>query len=368
MSSLSTGTTTDFEMIKTWDTRFNKQIEDIVKIRFEDNRTLLRKELYNIDSYDMIYDFIDKCVNFFNDFDNEYITEKEKIQNEIKRNKDLELKKINEEIENQPPNLIFIDNYSKNVKKCTKCLLLLNVKHFYFKNKDVKESDYDLNNEDEYISYLNKKYRPNCKKCCNEITKKHKETIKLNPNHNKLECKECKNLYNTNNFFKDESTKNYLHICKDCYIVKNKLENNQNQCSECFKILHITNFHSRSNNTHRKECKECRNFNLRQNRKTEYINCEFCKKTVSKNNLKSHQNTKSCLEKQYIKIERKKGINPRSKIVIQLNKDTNKEMNRYNSITEASKKSGIERTNIDKCCKGINKTAGGFFWKFEDVF
>jgi hypothetical protein len=368
MSSLSTGTTTDFQIIKTWDTRFNKQIEDIVKIRFEDTRVLLRKELYNIDSYDMIYNFIDKCAKFFNDLDIQYISEKENINNEIQKNKELELKKIKEEIENQLPNLIFIDNYSKTVKKCTKCLLLLNTKHFYFRDKDVKESDYDLNKEDEYMSFLNKKYRHSCKKCCNESSKKHKETIKINPNYNKIECKCCKNVYNKNNFFKDNLNENYLTICKNCYIVKNKLENNPKQCSECFKILDITNFHYRSNNAYRKECKECRNFNLRHNRKTEYIKCEFCEKTVSKNNLKSHQNTKICLEKQGLKVKRKETINPRSKTVIQLNKDTLKEINKYNSITEASKQTGISRTNIDKCCRKINGTAGGFIWKTDDVF
>ena len=33
------------------------------------------------------------------------------------------------------------------------------------------------------------------------------------------------------------------------------------------------------------------------------VNCEFCDKSVSRNNLKKHQNTKKCLLKHKFKIE-----------------------------------------------------------------
>lgn len=36
----------------------------------------------------------------------------------------------------------------------------------------------------------------------------------------------------------------------------------------------------------------------------------------------------------------------------------------FNSINEASIETGIDRTVIGKCCKGIRKTAGGFKWQY----
>lgn len=40
----------------------------------------------------------------------------------------------------------------------------------------------------------------------------------------------------------------------------------------------------------------------------------------------------------------------------------------YESVTEASKKTGIDRANISACCRGKLKTAGGFHWMYYDVF
>ena len=45
---LSGSTSSDFVMKKFWYTKFNKQIEDAIKINFYDERLLLRKELYDI--------------------------------------------------------------------------------------------------------------------------------------------------------------------------------------------------------------------------------------------------------------------------------------------------------------------------------
>lgn len=38
----------------------------------------------------------------------------------------------------------------------------------------------------------------------------------------------------------------------------------------------------------------------------------------------------------------------------------------YDSLTEAAEEVGLTRHAISKACLGINKTAGGFKWKFED--
>ena len=36
----------------------------------------------------------------------------------------------------------------------------------------------------------------------------------------------------------------------------------------------------------------------------------------------------------------------------------------YKSINEASRKTGIDASSISKACKGKNKTAGGYHWKY----
>ena len=53
------------------------------------------------------------------------------------------------------------------------------------------------------------------------------------------------------------------------------------------------------------------------------------------------------------------------KPVLQLDKNGNV-INEYDSQTEASKKTGVDRSNLGKCCRGEQKTAGGFVWKFKN--
>lgn len=38
-------------------------------------------------------------------------------------------------------------------------------------------------------------------------------------------------------------------------------------------------------------------------------------------------------------------------------------INEYNTITEASVSTGVNNSNINECCKGVRKTAGGYIWK-----
>lgn len=52
------------------------------------------------------------------------------------------------------------------------------------------------------------------------------------------------------------------------------------------------------------------------------------------------------------------------KVVIQYDKNLI-ELNRFNSIKEASEKTGIYSANICSCCKGRDITAGGFIWRYE---
>ncbi len=59
-----------------------------------------------------------------------------------------------------------------------------------------------------------------------------------------------------------------------------------------------------------------------------------------------------------------KRINTQSKTVIQLL--NNKEINRFKSITEASKTLNLNSSNISKVCNNKKKEEGGFDWKFDE--
>ena len=54
------------------------------------------------------------------------------------------------------------------------------------------------------------------------------------------------------------------------------------------------------------------------------------------------------------------------KSVVQYDKNNN-ELNRFDSIKEASNKTTIPSSNICSCCKGISITAGGFIWKYSST-
>lgn len=43
-------------------------------------------------------------------------------------------------------------------------------------------------------------------------------------------------------------------------------------------------------------------------------------------------------------------------------------INQYNSISEASKITGIHTTSISNACKGNVKTAGNYYWKYNASF
>ena len=51
--------------------------------------------------------------------------------------------------------------------------------------------------------------------------------------------------------------------------------------------------------------------------------------------------------------------------VAQYDKENNL-INKYNSIFEASKSTGIHTTSISNVCKGISKTAGKYIWKYVE--
>lgn len=51
--------------------------------------------------------------------------------------------------------------------------------------------------------------------------------------------------------------------------------------------------------------------------------------------------------------------------VIQFSKD-GMEIQRFESMTEAKRKTGVDNGDIGKCCRGIFNIAGGYIWKYAD--
>ena len=52
--------------------------------------------------------------------------------------------------------------------------------------------------------------------------------------------------------------------------------------------------------------------------------------------------------------------------VLQIEPKTNRVISEYYSITEASKTTGIDPSNISRCCRGACKSAGKFVWRYGD--
>ena len=341
LRSFDCGSPTPFIMHKNWYTRFNDNVERLAHMTFEKFRISLNNEWFDTIILEKVCEYISNQVELLEKFDT---VEKEKAP--------------------EFATLVFIDNTRTDKKKCTKCLLSLPLYEYYIR-ENIKDEDFDLNNEEDKEKYISVKYRSHCKKCCNKTSIELRENIKRHPNYNKKECVKCENLFNLEFFYKNEDET--LHDdCNECYKSENNLENVK-QCIECKSIIDTNNFHKHSDNKLRSECKDCRNKKFKlQNESLDKITCEFCDKEILEKNMVLHQNTKMCLSKQGKIVEKRKvSINSRSKIILQFDLKSNELIKKYSSATEASTETGVGRANIEKCCKNINKTAGNFLWKFE---
>ena len=78
---------------------------------------------------------------------------------------------------------------------------------------------------------------------------------------------------------------------------------------------------------------------------------------------RGHVVTKETREKLSSVIKKLK-LNNRE--VVQYDKNTNEKINEYESIADASLKTNIESTNINRCCRGELKTAGGYVWRYKE--
>jgi len=256
------------------------------KVYIKDLKHVENKDEYNIENNDVT------------DFENK---DKINIDNAIEILENIE----QEDIDESPPHLIFINNNKTNKKKCTNCLIELPLYKFYLKNVVVNEEDFNLNNEEENEKYKELKYRSHCKKCYNKETQLLREKVKNNPNYSKNHCVKCDTLLKLDMFYKNEDETSF-DLCINCYKTENNLDNCK-QCNKCRNILSFSKFQLDSSHKdgHRSQCKDCRNkqaVNSRQKRLSENdekVMCEFCNKIISnKNNLNIHQKTKTCMEKQ----------------------------------------------------------------------
>lgn len=223
-NGLSTGTTADFEMKHIWYTRFNKEIEDAVKKNYTDQRILQRKELYNIDEYDNIVNYIENLVKVFNDTD--------RFKPEI-----------------APPNIKQVKNpLNLPEKPCTVCNKIKPLEEFNF----AKEHTDGRANR--------------CKVCSKALQEEHirkkKETV---PIPLEKECTECKKTFPLDGFYVDtqkfdgRGTK-----CRQCFKkIKNrdkfKIDITEYCCVACKVTKPIDDFHKlkKSKTGHQFTCKTC---------------------------------------------------------------------------------------------------------------
>ena len=142
-------------------------------------------------------------------------------------------------------------------------------------------------------------YRSDCKACCLIKIKKLRKKLKTDPMHNKKTCTSCNELCTFDLFFKKENESLYDE-CISCYIKKNSIEETTRQCTNCKKLLAISEFHLHTKEIIRNICKSCRNRRVREKRYMDdvsIIKCEFCEKEIYSRYIKAHWKTKRCLQK-----------------------------------------------------------------------
>ena len=80
---------------------------------------------------------------------------------------------------------------------------------------------------------------------------------------------------------------------------------------------------------------------------------------------KNHMYGKHLSEETKKKMSEARTNGKKSKPVLQINKDTNEIITEFPSVSEVKRQLGISITNISECCKGKQKTCGGFKWQYK---
>lgn len=85
-----------------------------------------------------------------------------------------------------------------------------------------------------------------------------------------------------------------------------------------------------------------------------------------KNGIKTEHYSHNLEYVQRSDIAKKAGALATSRPVVQIDIDTNEVINEYRSAAEAGRACFLTRQAILNCCKGRNKTSGGFIFKFAE--
>lgn len=85
-------------------------------------------------------------------------------------------------------------------------------------------------------------------------------------------------------------------------------------------------------------------------------NLEYC-------DAKYNSNYGTRNEKLSINLTNRKDL---SKVVLQIDKNTNVIINIFPSIREAERQTGCSNKNIQRCCKGKSKSAYGYKWSYKE--
>ena len=92
-------------------------------------------------------------------------------------------------------------------------------------------------------------------------------------------------------------------------------------------------------------------------------NLEWCNYVY--NNNYADRNKKVAIASRNRMLGKKGKLNPSSKSVLQFTKDGNF-IRKWYCITDVEREIGIMHQDISKCCKGKQKTAGNFIWKYAE--
>ena len=336
ITGLNSGAPSQYYVHKMWHTRMAKKTEKVVHDIFGKYRISKDCEWFENKTLDKVIEFVDKIVSLYEDYDTVKVIKKAEI------------------VQYAP--LIFIDT---NEKQCTECKLYQPLTSFFIQDNTVEElSKYD--SEEHKQKIYSKRYRSKCKNCCSAYAKQHRKELRANPTVGKNECVSCKELLDYKSFFEG------FEECISCYKKNRDLDGYYKQCNKCKDILQSSGFHSDINKEDKLHtmCKKCRNDKQKSNKNSDIVICEFCEKeVVGKFNLKSHQKTISCLQKQGLDVVKKVNKGKCRKI-IQFSKDGLKIIKQYDSIIQAANDNEICRTAISKCLRGELKTAADFVWKY----
>lgn len=94
--------------------------------------------------------------------------------------------------------------------------------------------------------------------------------------------------------------------------------------------------------------------------------CKLCILISNENVWKKYKGYYWCYAQDISKIHSKKDtVNAQYRKVIQRDLTTNEIVNVFENISQAAKFVGVGAENISRCCKGKNKSCGGYFWQYE---